>query len=564
MKATYGTLRQLGYELISSEAVAINELIKNAIDAKATEINIVFSENSVTLTDNGSGITHDTMDAIGTYISKSDKKGNAGQHGDKGLGRLSTQRIGNTLVITTWQKKIVCRQTIDWSVLEENRDMDIEKFNPIIEKNIERDSIRSDYSNGTMVQIKDSIKNWTIEDVKDFIENNYKKFFNVFEQKFPIKLKFNYDEEILNISKFPDELMGYAYASCTMKYMSGKRTISYKTKIKDNKKGEESHSIKISMNTIKSYFTKKNGIDKNRLGILLKNALKCNWEKFDDSILNVIGDFDIKLYWINRQRFNKEEVEKINQWTTVGLYRDHIMVYPYGTETIDWLAFDSAALSRQGYKFNRQQLIGAVSISKKENKELIDTTNRQELVHNEHYEVFVMLCYFVINSYFFDAVTKFQKDSKKEKDTKGNIPEIKKLLRELDMVSCVITPLPCKIIEEVASINPNKVPIILACSLRTLLEACFRYELTQSYNQVALETWSKSGKRSPSRISEMRDILMKNEKLAPSLRQISRGTLKFLNEAVHAGANVSVPKAKDMLIEVSDVIKVIASGRGGL
>lgn len=74
----------------------------------------------------------------------------------------------------------------------------------------------------------------------------------------------------------------------------------------------------------------------------------------------------------------------------VHVYRDGIRVEPYGDPTDDWLGVQARKASRQGYAAIRPNLLyGFVQISKIENPDLIDMTNRQGLVENAEYEEFV-------------------------------------------------------------------------------------------------------------------------------------------------------------------------------
>lgn len=119
-------VRQLGEELVSDEVTAIVELVKNAYDADATFANVVVSTNDppplgttnidgakgyVTIEDDGLGMNEDEIRNGWLMISLSAKrKMKAGGKrtpkgrtplGDKGLGRLSTQKLGQNLDMIT-------------------------------------------------------------------------------------------------------------------------------------------------------------------------------------------------------------------------------------------------------------------------------------------------------------------------------------------------------------------------------------------------------------------------------------------------------------------------------
>jgi len=115
-------VKQLGEELVSDELTAIMELVKNSYDADADWVKISISTDGVPpdddlqfkntrgyiqIEDNGHGMKYVDIVNKWLFISGSGKremkeKGEVTEKGrtplgDKGLGRLSTQRLGNVL-----------------------------------------------------------------------------------------------------------------------------------------------------------------------------------------------------------------------------------------------------------------------------------------------------------------------------------------------------------------------------------------------------------------------------------------------------------------------------------
>lgn len=107
---------QLGEQLISDEFVALAELIKNSYDADCTTVKIhidtkvmtAHGKGRIIIEDNGNGMTKSLMTQNFLRISTSFKKifkyspfFNRRTLGEKGLGRLSIQRLGNYLNLVT-------------------------------------------------------------------------------------------------------------------------------------------------------------------------------------------------------------------------------------------------------------------------------------------------------------------------------------------------------------------------------------------------------------------------------------------------------------------------------
>lgn len=101
-----------------------------------------------------------------------------------------------------------------------------------------------------------------------------------------------------------------------------------------------------------------------------------------------LGPFVANCLWFNRQMLSgnvektrTEIAEELNQWCGgFALYRDNFRVGKTGGMEDDWLEWDSGALRAKGFALNRYQTIGSVSISSSNNPHLIDSANRERLV----------------------------------------------------------------------------------------------------------------------------------------------------------------------------------------
>lgn len=101
-----------------------------------------------------------------------------------------------------------------------------------------------------------------------------------------------------------------------------------------------------------------------------------------------LGPFIANCLWFNRQMLSgniektrTEIAEELNQWCGgFALYRDNFRVGKTGGMEDDWLEWDSGALRAKGFALNRYQTIGSVSISSANNPHLIDSANRERLV----------------------------------------------------------------------------------------------------------------------------------------------------------------------------------------
>ncbi|MEM4067858.1 MAG: sensor histidine kinase [Candidatus Micrarchaeaceae archaeon] len=106
-KADLNLLLELGEELISKDEIAVSELVKNSYDADARIVEVAIDDDSITISDNGNGMTMDVVQnswlVIGTSFKRRNTISPGGRRvlGEKGIGRLSAFRLGSSLEVRT-------------------------------------------------------------------------------------------------------------------------------------------------------------------------------------------------------------------------------------------------------------------------------------------------------------------------------------------------------------------------------------------------------------------------------------------------------------------------------
>ncbi|MGN5955152.1 sensor histidine kinase [Sphingobacterium lactis] len=132
-----GIINRLGKELVGKQETAVSELIKNAYDADATEVDLIF-ENAwnqggiLTIEDNGHGMNREQLvngfmrlsssDKIHNPVSEKYKRQKAGK---KGIGRFATQRLGNklTIITQTLHSLDALKVIVNWDDFETDKDL---------------------------------------------------------------------------------------------------------------------------------------------------------------------------------------------------------------------------------------------------------------------------------------------------------------------------------------------------------------------------------------------------------------------------------------------------------
>jgi signal transduction histidine kinase len=141
-------------------------------------------------------------------------------------------------------------------------------------------------------------------------------------------------------------------------------------------------------------------IRKREKSFLLDVADLTTMTKRSVAALRSLGPFSVTLYWFNRQALeavegigDKRAVQNlVNEWSGgLMVFRDGFRVNPYGSPDDDWLDLDRKALASGGYKVNRKQVVGKVDITRFGNPALTDQTNREGLRDCEEKTVLVRL-----------------------------------------------------------------------------------------------------------------------------------------------------------------------------
>jgi signal transduction histidine kinase len=135
--ADSGLISRLGKELVARQETAVSELIKNAYDADATEVRLIFSGaeqpgGRLHVRDNGAGMTRQelidgfmrlaSVEKIHEPTSPHFRRTRAGR---KGIGRFAAQRLGTKLTVVTRNESAqkALQVTIDWTDFETERDL---------------------------------------------------------------------------------------------------------------------------------------------------------------------------------------------------------------------------------------------------------------------------------------------------------------------------------------------------------------------------------------------------------------------------------------------------------
>lgn len=410
---------------------------------------ILFSYNQIVVADNGSGMTSDTVKSAWMYIGTSDKEYNAVspkgrvKTGAKGIGRFALDKLSRKSVVYSRAKKVIINEdgarseefcnTVKWQMdwdqfvnarLLKDIKADMDEIGTSYEELIKTvagknfDKLKEhDWSTGTMIILTPIREPWgerlfqrvnsnlqsinPIGNADKFgviVNNRFYPDYNfitkevaIAEDDYDYRIRAWYDgDRILRIALLRNEVnMNRKAVTITVDNVSTRRKLSefWERKAfqgKDYRKEDYNQEIVF---------------EKKVTNLLNKDSL--------DKIRKV-GAFEAEFYFLRRDN-NEYEIMKrvavnkrrklISQFSGVKLYRDSFKVRPYGDEgtLADWLEMGSrvqkspAAVSHPtgSWRVQPYQMIGMVKIGRETNPNLIDTANREGMVLNETYYIFV-------------------------------------------------------------------------------------------------------------------------------------------------------------------------------
>lgn len=382
-----GIISRLGEELVGKRDTAVAELIKNAYDADATEVDVTFANawnegGTLIIDDNGLGMTREQLidgfmrlssaDKIHNPVSPLFKRTRAGR---KGIGRFAAQRLGNYLTIITQAKDsdIALKVRICWDAFEPDKDLNA------IESKIE--TLPKQKSQGTLLKIEGLREGWTDGYVKKIYRN-----VSTLLQPYPLSKPFRSDED------------------------PGFKTYFYRD-VKDQVHkivDEVSEITQFALAVIDTYVDadgqahwtlKSKQLDYYRESLIGRDPdIETSKMVFVRGVRARIYYFIYEASLLSGQKRN--DIKAIaEEQGGVRLYRKGFRVLPYGEKGDDWLGLDESARRRSIVAPHQNiSFFGLVEIDNEGAEIFEETSSREGLIQSEAYDELVDYLFRVITS----------------------------------------------------------------------------------------------------------------------------------------------------------------------
>lgn len=168
----------LGRDLITSDNIAVLELVKNSYDAHATKVEITFGNDSIVIADNGKGMSAADISDKWLFIAYSAKSDGTEDDnyrskirrdfaGAKGIGRLSCDRLARYLTMNTVSEETDTLEIlkVDWAKFENRQKENIDTIP------VEHESTNGNYvfpdnsSHGTSLSLTGLHGKWGVDEI---------------------------------------------------------------------------------------------------------------------------------------------------------------------------------------------------------------------------------------------------------------------------------------------------------------------------------------------------------------------------------------------------------------
>jgi signal transduction histidine kinase len=392
-------MRTLGDELISSEAVAVIELVKNAYDADATRVLVRFrpplepGEGGIDILDDGSGMTLDTvreawLEPATPFRRQAPRSEELGRPvlGEKGIGRFAVSRLADDLELVTRRPGAAfeTRVLFDWRLFnddeaylddiaitwEQSAPLDIgpggvaEQLWPELAKpppeRLERgtllrmNALRTHWGTGELRKLRTALSRLVSPSLFEAQRDNRDRFTILFQTPPGF-------EDLSGVVEPPEAL----------------RNPHYTLHAHVDEKGRYRAMIRLPGRN---------------------EPVERNGQASIDDRMPSSGPFDIELRVWDRDRDSMLELASrsgsdartvrrdLNEAAGVNVYRDGFRVLPYGEPGNDWLQLDARRVQNPTLRLSNNQVVGYLLISRTTNPDLRDQTNREGLIRNQAFD----------------------------------------------------------------------------------------------------------------------------------------------------------------------------------
>nr|WP_081448799.1 ATP-binding protein [Geodermatophilus obscurus] len=403
-------LHTIGTELISSERVAVMELVKNAYDADADRVVVRLigplreGTGCLQVLDDGHGMTADTV--RGTWLEvatphrarqrRSERRGRR-VLGEKGIGRFAAARLADHMLLVSRRagEDVEVALELDWNdfrdpdkYLDEirvgwwsRRPQAISTAGHAANIWSAAGEVPSDH--GTLIELSQLTSTWTQQDAYD-LRRDLSRLVSMrvpgTHQDFAIALVLEEAPaewgELTGPVTSPAELERAPYKLIATVDSAGIADILVTV-------AEVEHAVKRDLGAAApAWFPSGGSIPCGPFSMEVRV-----WDRDREAMTRQAGTD------LTPREFGR----LLDDASGVSVYRDGFRVLPFGEPGDDWLGLDKRRINNPSLRVSNNQVVGEVFITHEENPGLRDQTNREGLIEGPAYDALVGAVVDVIN-----------------------------------------------------------------------------------------------------------------------------------------------------------------------
>jgi signal transduction histidine kinase len=358
----------IGRGLITDDFVAVFELVKNAFDARATNVVVAFERDTIVISDDGKGMRRDDILGKWLFVAYSakqdgtedldyrDRIGEARRvyAGAKGVGRFSCDSLGETLFLCSRARgHEVQTLNVDWREYEKDPKQEFANVGVTLgqESVFPRGSHHSPRGNGTSLIIRRLRSEWDREKLLD-LRRALSKLINPFStkgDKFKIEIVAPAEAEAdaaintLNADRDADDPAGFAVngiiENSILKALAERTTVIRVKSIEDGKRLETELEDR---------------------GELIYRIRETNpYKRLKDA------GFSADVYYLNRSAkvtFSRRMGVRSIDFGSIFAFRNGFRVFPIGNEDDDFFGLNKRKQQGQRRFLGTRELVGRVDV----------------------------------------------------------------------------------------------------------------------------------------------------------------------------------------------------------
>jgi len=391
-------LRTFGDELISSEVVAVIELVKNAYDADATRVLIRFhpedekSAGKIEVMDNGHGMTLETVLSAwmepATSFKRHDTRSprfHRRMTGEKGIGRFAASKLANFLEVVSRKQNTSdeVRVFFDWkqfdddtkyldqveSLWEQTPPNEV-RIGGLIEEAWREDEPHdlAECEHGTILRMEGRRDSW------DGLK--YATLHTALARLVPPKLK---NEGVVRIDDFSiilDLPAEHANMGGVVSPPDILQNPPYE--ISGDVRSDGTYDLSVVIQGRNEHLAGRFTLPQGRTPTCGPFYIEFRvWDLEAAALASLVGLYGSRL---------KDVREELKRVAGVSVYRDGFRVLPYGEPKNDWLRLDVRRVNNPTLRVSNNQMLGFVMISADQNPQLRDQSNREGLMETQALE----------------------------------------------------------------------------------------------------------------------------------------------------------------------------------